>query len=201
MLHTVPEVADIIHITKQSLYSKLKLPLYSDKVTTKHGQAYIDDDLVMLIKDNMKTPIKVTSNATVEPIKQLENPEDILIDKDILIMNQKLINDLLTQLKEKDLQFNNQLNAKDLQFNNQLNAKDLQLNNLNERLKQEQELNKNSQILLRETPKQDILLLEEHFQDLDTKLEEVKENMQQRKNNQKPKGFFSKIFRGSDEDL
>lgn len=58
-----------------------------------------------------------------------------------------------------------------------------------ERMKQLIDLNKNSQILLREKSKQDIIPLEEHFQDLDIKLEEVNENMRKEKTNRSLKDF------------
>ena len=77
---------------------------------------------------------------------------------------------------------------------NQLKDQSAIIHELNERLRQEQELNKNNQVLQLRQP-QDIKALEAHFQDLDIKLEEVKENMQQRKDSQNvEKGFFKKFF-------
>jgi len=90
------------------------------------------------------------------------------------------------------------LTEKDLHFNNQLNVKDLQINNLNERLKQSLELNRNSQVLLKDKPHEDILLLEEHFQNLDDKLEEVKNKMSDRKEQQEKKSFLTRIFKSKD---
>ena len=63
---------------------------------------------------------------------------------------------------------------------------------MNERLKNEQELNRNNQELLIK-PKQDVKLLEEHFQDLDNKFTDIKQDMQERKEPQK--GLFKRIFR------
>ena len=72
----------------------------------------------------------------------------------------------------------------------QLKDQSVIIHELNERLRQEQELNKNNQVLQLRQP-QDIKALEAHFQHLDTKLEEVKDNIQQRKNSQEvAKGFF-----------
>lgn len=49
---------------------------------------------------------------------------------------------------------------------------------------------------LRQQPQQEIEALEAHFQDLDTKLEEVKENMIHRKEHQEQsKGFLSRFFK------
>ena len=92
----------------------------------------------------------------------------------ILSLNKELFNTLLQQLNEKDLQIN-------------------ALHKIVE----------NSQVLLKEKPQQDILQLEEHFQDLDTKLMDIKEQMLQRKDQEQKahyeveekKGWFNKILR------
>jgi len=178
MLRTVPEVADIIHITKQSLYFKLKQPLYKDKVMTKHGQAYIDDDLLKLIQDNMKPFNKHNSNETRAQQEEASTKDDTMPDEDIVKMNQILINTLVEQLKEKD---------------NQIHEKDSQLEDYSERLKQALELNRNSQVLLKDKPHQDILILEEHFQDLDSKFTNIKQDMQERK--EPKKGILKRIFK------
>jgi len=67
---------------------------------------------------------------------------------------------------------------------------------LSERLKQEQDLNKNNQVLQLRQP-QDIKQLEEHFQDLDTKLIDIRDQMGDHKEpkDQKPISFFSKLFK------
>jgi len=68
------------------------------------------------------------------------------------------------------------------------------IHELNERLRQEQELNKNNQVLQLRQP-QNIKELEAHFQYLDTKIEGVKDNIQQRKDSQDiSKSFFKKFF-------
>ena len=92
----------------------------------------------------------------------------------ILSLNKELFNTLLQQLNEKDLQIN-------------------ALHKIVE----------NSQVLLKEKPQQDILQLEEHFQDLDTKLMDIKEQMLQRKDQEEKaqhevedkKNWFNKILR------
>ena len=60
------------------------------------------------------------------------------------------------------------------------------------------DLNKNSQILLKEKPHEDIILLEEHFEEMDNKLIDIKEKMLDRKKMNQKKGFFNKIFMGKD---
>ncbi len=87
-------------------------------------------------------------------------------------MNNEMFNLMKEQLKEKDLQ---------------IQEKDKQLEKLID-------LNKNSQILQLKQQPQDTKLLEEHFNNLDVKLEEVKNNMNQRKEQQQKKSIFS-IFK------
>ena len=194
MLYTVPEVAHKLHVSNQSIYAKLKRNEYKDKIVLKHGQTFIDDQLFKLIYDNMKVANKFVNDIDIEPPKQSQNIDDVALDDESTNMNKELFNLLRSQLEKSDAQ----LKEKDLQFNNQLIAKDIQINNLNERLKQEQELNKNNQILLKDKPQQDIFLLEEHFQDLDIKLEEVKNKMSDRKEQNEKKSLFSKIFKSND---
>jgi hypothetical protein len=196
MLYTVPEVASKLHVSNQSIYAKLKRNEYKDKTVLKHGQTFIDDQLYKLIYDNMKVANKFVNDVDSEIPEQSQNTQYITLDDESTNINQELFNLLRSQLEIKDNQLeekDNQLKENNLQFNNQLVAKDLQINNLNGRLKQEQELNKNNQILLLRQP-QDIKVLESHFQDLDIKLEEVKEKMQEKKQDKEPKGFLSKLF-------
>lgn len=67
--------------------------------------------------------------------------EDITFGEDTVKLNQELVSALLQQLKEKNKQ----------------------LENYSGRMKQLIELNKNNQILLKDKPQENILLLEEHF--------------------------------------
>jgi chromosome segregation ATPase len=67
----------------------------------------------------------------------------------------------------------------------QIKEKDLQIRELHK-------LIENNQVLLKDKP-QEIKLLEEHFQDIDSKMMEIKQDMQERKEPQK--GLFKRIFR------
>lgn len=168
MLYTVEKAAIQLNVSKQSIYVKLKMKDYKDKVIKKAGKTYIDSELLTLIQDNLK----VKSNMNTEPQAEAEKAQDTIIDQNTVNINQELVKALLDQLKTKD---------------QQIDEKDNQINDLHR-------LIENNQVLLKEKPQQNILLLEEHFQDLDTKLEEVKSNMAERKEQQN-KGFFSKMFK------
>lgn len=213
--YTIQDVADKLKISKQAIYVKLKLPMFKNKMPKKHGKTYINEDLFNLIENSLKSNNynfkKEAINNDIENEVAVESSQG---EPDLVNYDKNLISTLINQLKEKDNQLNikdnqlkekddqlsmkdKQLNTKDNQLENQLNIKDGQIGNLNERLKQSLELNKNSQILQLKQP-QDIKLLEEHFQELDTKLEEVKNKMSGRKDKQEHKSIFSKMFKGND---
>ena len=169
MLYTVLEVATKLHVSKQAIYGKLKLSDYKDKTTMKHGQTMIGEDLVNLIKDNLKINNKFTDTNTQKATGERQKSENSILDDESVNINQELLTMLKEQLRGKDDQLkekDKQLEEKDLKFTNQLIAKDIQIDNYSERLEEAHKLIENNQILLREKPKQDILLLEEHFQEL-----------------------------------
>lgn len=175
MLYDVSQVASKLNVSKQSIYSKLKLKEYKDKVLMKQGKTYIDDDLFKMIQDSLKFKVDLNTDikeAINEATTDKENTEDINTSEDILNLNKDLIDLLKDQLKEKDFQ---------------LHEKDIQIHELHK-------LIENNQVLLREKPQQDIKLLEEHFKDLDSRLLEVRAKMEERKEKSK-KNIFHKIFK------
>lgn len=92
--------------------------------------------------------------------------QEIAIDEDGLFnFNQELIRNLIEQLKEKDKQIEELIN-----------------------------LNKNNQILLKQQQDKEInqKLLEDHFQEVDLKLMDLRDRMEEKKNSKKFFGFFSK---------
>ena len=112
----------------------------------------------------IKESLKVKNIVENEEIDSDVN-EEISIDREGLFnLNQELIENLLDQLKEKDKQI-------------------AELHKLIE----------NSQVLLKEEQKrsEQQLYLAEHFEEVDNKLQDLREKMEQRKNDKK--GFF-KIF-------
>lgn len=163
MLYDVEQVASKLNVSKVTIYNKLKLKQYKDKILVKQGKTYIDDDLLKMIQDNLKTKVNVNPNDTTEPQEELQDEDNTINNEDILNINKELIKTLIDQLKEKDTQIH-------------------ELHKLIE----------NNQVLLREKPQQDIKLLEEHFKDLDNRLFEVRERMEEKKQKSK-KGIFYRI--------
>jgi len=194
MNYTVEETAIELNVSKQAIYMKLKSPIFKNHLPKKlHGKTYIDENLLNLIKDSLK----INNNSFKKKIEIKDIELDKTVETPTVTTNLVNINEVAI-----DTDYINYLKADIVYLKDQLNeqsiSKDLQISNLNERLKQEQELNKNSQILqLRQSP-QDIKLLENHIQEFGTKLEEVKENMIYREKHQKHKSLFGKIFRSND---
>ena len=177
MIYTVEEASIKLNVSKRSVYNKIKLPIFKDKILMEQGRIYISQELLDLMQDSLKL--------------KSQNIEDVPIDKpqekeDLLASNNELFKLLMEQLKVKDIQ---------------IHEKDLQIHELNDRLSQEQDLHKNTQILFRQQqPQQNLLEMEDHFQALDNKLIEIKDRMQQRKEEQlqkeqeKNKSWLKKIF-------
>jgi len=176
MIYTVEEVAIKLKTSKQTIYNKLKLKEYKDKTLMRQGKTMIDEELLKLIQNNLNITNKFNTNENEISIEKLQKTDDIVLEDNILKLNQDLTNALIEQLKDIKLQ---------------LNVKDAQINNLNERLKQEQELNKNNQVLQLRQP-QETKQLEEHFAIIDEKLINIREQMDIKETQ---KGFFNRIFK------
>lgn len=118
-MKTVREVAEELNISRQAVYSKLTVKFKEDFTTN----------------------------------KKIKNRDTLVIDKEGIKELKKGMDNLDSQVNSKvDKQIDSQLiellnkNIKVLQ--NQLEVKDQQILELNQRLKEAQDLNKNSQILL-----------------------------------------------------
>ena len=192
MNYTVEETATKLNVSKQAIYMKLKSPMFRNQIPKKHGKTYIDENLLNLIKDSLKiNNNNIKKKVEIQDIEFDKTVETPKVTSDLVNINEVAIDtDYINYLKADIVYLKDQLNVQSI-------SKDLQISNLNERLKQEQELNKNSQILQLRQP-QDIKLLEDHVQEFGTKLEEVKENMIHREEHQKNKSLFSKIFKSND---
>lgn len=173
MLYNVDQAAIKLNVSKQSIYNKIKLKEYKCKTIKKSGKTYLDDELLNLIKDSLKIKSNIESQVENDNIENLSNKEIATDTNELLNLNKDLFNTLIEQLKEKDLQ----------------------IQELNNRLATEQELTKNMQILHLKQHQPDTKALEDHFKEVDIKLLEIREQMQQRKIQQERKGIFKKIFK------
>lgn len=163
MLRSVEEVAIELGVSKTAIYNKLKLKEFKDLVVKKQGKSMVDDDLLKLIKENLRCKPIVDNEQSSNLVD-----EEISVDEDDLInFNKELINGLLEQLKEKDKQI-------------------AELHKLIE----------NSQVLLKEEKKnnQDQFFLEEHFREVDNKLQAIMREKMENKKVEK-KSFFKNFFK------
>lgn len=169
-MFTVEEVSKLLSVSKVTIYAKLKK--HESKVVVKQGKKYVTEELLSLIKQELNLKECLKDNLKVENDKEVINQE-IATDRDDLInLNQDLINFLKQQLEEKDIQ----LREKDKQIEELIN------------------LNKNNQVLLKQQQDKEInqKLLEDHFQEVDQKLMDLRDRMEEKKNSKKFFGFFSK---------
>ena len=162
-MFTVEEVSKLLSVSKVTIYAKLKK--YGSKVVVKQGKKYVTEELLSLIKQELNLKECLKDNLKVENNTGAINQE-IATDRDDLInLNQDLINFLKQQLEEKDKQIEELIN-----------------------------LNKNNQILLKQQQDKENnqKLLEDHFQEVDQKLMDLRDRMEEKKNFKKFFGFFSK---------
>lgn len=164
MLKSVEEVANELGVSKTAIYNKLKLDEYKDMVIKKQGRSMIDEKLFNFIKDNLKFKNVIDEDNKETPNIDEDNINTVKKDEGVSTINEVAVTCLLDQLKEKD--------------------------------KQIQELHRlieNSQILLKQEQKnfESQLQLEEHFKEVDKKLESLKVKMNDRKEKRKF-SFFKK---------
>ena len=176
MLYTVAEIAHKLSLSKQTVYVKVRVKEFAEHITKKKGVSYIDQEGFNLIKDSL-TFNSDDLNDSDKDNDSVPLSDEVATDTEPLSLNQSMFNLLKQQIEDQSLI----------------------IHELNDRLKQEQELNKNSQILqLKQQPQENIKLLETHFEELDSKLEEVKSKMLDRKTQEKQKSFFGKTFKNND---
>jgi hypothetical protein len=166
----VIEIADMLSLSKVSVYNKLKTldsEILQGLRKKEKGITYFNVKAVNIIKTlfNQEQDIVQDINADVATDTESFNIKEDLDIKD----------DYINTLKE------------------QLSVKDIQIKELTTALSKSQDLHQNTQVLLKHQQEQP-LQLEQHIRELDDKLIKVKENMQERKEKQEPKGFFKKIF-------
>lgn len=170
MLYSVSEASESIGLSKQSIYNKLKLKELQGHIVKKQGITYIDDIGLNLIKDSLNNLKIEKTDLNCLNIKNDDTTanEEVATDTADLKLDDKLYNVLIKQLETKD---------------KQIEEKDIQIHELHK-------LIENNQVLLKDN--QDVKQLEQHFRDLDNKLIEVREQMQQRKNKKSIFNIFKK---------
>ena len=118
-MRTVREVAEELGVSRQAVYSKLTVKFKEDFTTIK--------------KINNRDTL-VINKSGVELLRQ----DIVNLDSQVDSQLDNLVDNQLIELLNKNIDI----------LQNQLEVKDHQIIELNERLKEAQELNKNSQVLL-----------------------------------------------------
>ncbi len=161
MLHSINDISILLNISKMTVYRKLNNKELKSHIVIKKGVKYFDDEGLRLLTQKLNKKTNNKSEEVKTDVNDNLPKKEVAADKDNYTISLKSEIDFLrSEIKEKNLQ----------------------IINLNNRLETEQDLHKNSQILLKtqqDKPKEEILLLENHFKELDNmkiKKEESKKN-------------------------
>ena len=175
MLRSVSDISDLTGLSKVSIYNKLKLKEIAPFVIKNKGVTYVDEDGVTLICEGLK----LKENA----LNSLNDSLKIKQDEMAVSIDIKEIEEFKLNLKELKLNHINTLKDEIEILKDQLREKDKQIEELIN-------LNKNNQILLKQQQDKEInqLKLEEHFQEVDQKLMDLREKMESQK--EEKKSFF-----------
>lgn len=161
-MYDINKVSELTGVSKVTIYKKIKkIKELEPFIVRKDDKTYILEGGLKLIKEHLTVNKKVNSEVESELAIEGISTE--------LTINKELINLLTQQLQEKD---------------RQLKEKDKQIAELHK-------LIENSQVLLKEEQKksEQQLYLSEHFQEVDTKLHDLREKMEQKRNTKK--GLFN----------
>lgn len=180
MLYDVKKVADLTGVSTVTIYRKLKLKELESFIIEKQGKSYIDEEGLHVISELLH--VNSDENADV---KNKNFQDEVTVDTTAFNEVLSVKDEVITSLKEQLSLIKDQLVIKDQQLSKkdeQLSSKDKLLENMQVLLKQEQDKEK----------QKEVLQLEAHFKELDFKLAEIREEMQQRKNKKKIFSFFKK---------
>lgn len=178
MLRSVSDISDLTGLSKVSIYNKLKLKEVAPFVSKNKGITYVQEEGVTLICEGLNLKENAL-NSLNDSLKQEQ--EEIAVDIDI-----KGIEDFKAELKELNLDYINTLKQEIDTLKGQLDNKDKQIEELIN-------LNKNNQVLLKQQQDKEIkqLQLEEHFEEVDHKLMDLRDRMENRK--EEKKSFFDRF--------
>lgn len=96
---SVKEAAAALGVSDVTIYSKLKLKEFSDKVVKKGNKSMIDEDLFKLIKESLNLNKDFNSDLNQEDNKSFKSSKNEGSSDDL-----SLVNILVNQLNEKDRQ-------------------------------------------------------------------------------------------------
>ena len=178
MLRSVSEVSVLTGLSKVSIYNKIKLKEIEPYIVKNKGITYISEEGFNLIKEGLN--LKDDSLNYINDTLKIDN------DEVAISIENKEFEEFKVELKELNKDYLSSLKSENQVLRLQLEEKDKQIAELHK-------LIENSQVLLKEEQKksEQQLYLAEHFEEVDNKLQDLREKMEQKKSEKK--GFF-KIF-------
>lgn len=178
MLRSVAEVSVLTGLSKVSIYNKIKLKEIEKYVVKNKGITYISDEGISLIVEGLNLNDDKLNGLNLHLKRERE-------DVAVSIRNTDF-KEFKLELKELNKNYLTSLKSENEVLKKQLDEKDKQISELHR-------LIENNQILLKEEQKksEQHLFLAEHFEEVDNKLQDLKEKMEQKRNDRKS---FFKIF-------
>lgn len=143
-MYTIQEIAKILNITPQAVYKKINNQLNNELATH-----------LKQVERGNKTVKAVTSEGLEIIRKSLEQPVDNQFNNEF---NNQFNNQFKDSSKGKEDNLIQLLEETIQTLKKQLDVKDKQIQDLNERLKEQQELNRNNQVLLHREQEQKALV-------------------------------------------
>lgn len=174
MFYTVAEIASKLNLSKVAIYNKLKLKEIEPYIVKKAGVTYVSEEGLNFIKEGLNMFTTVKTEDAIDDETQ-DTPTGFSGNKELINALNCEIELLWKQIAEKDLQ---------------LKAKDDQIYKLTQ-------LVENGQVLLKDKGQQELLALEDHFAQVNASLIELRERIQQKKEN---KSGFMSMFKKKSTD-
>lgn len=181
MFRSVSEISVLTGLSKVSIYKKIKQEKFQKFITRNKGITYISEDGVKLILKEFEVK-RVKSDG----LNSLNYEHDFENEEVAITIENKGIEEENKWLKELKVEYINSLKDEIKYLREQTEKKDNQIQELIN-------LNKNNQVLLKQQQDKEInqKLLENHFQEVDKKLMDLKEKMELR-NSKRKFGFWNK---------
>lgn len=200
MLYKVSELSNLLNVSQVTIYKKIKLKEMEPFIIKNKGVTFVTEEGFNLIKDNL------TYKAFNQDVKNKEPLEEYEAHKEcsVTIENKEFKHDLISlekliEVYEREIESlndnNNKLWKQIQEKDSQLQQKDNQISELLSRIGESNKLIENSQILIRDKSEQDPLLLEEHFKELDNKIEGIRMDLEERQKENSNKSWIKKLFK------
>jgi chromosome segregation ATPase len=166
VLYDIEQIAELTGVSKVTIYKKIKLKDVKPFIVKKEGKTYVEEEAINLIKQSIKFTAEDNLDIDSKDIEEDMSADYTKAVDELINTKNELINSL-----QQQVQF----------LQDQLTNKDRLMENMQVLLKQEKE------------QPESLLALEEHVKEVDNKLIEIRERMQERQENTRSFwGWFKK---------